>query len=273
MTKEEIEKKINSYTNKKIIIVSLMFIAVFVMLACVIVHIFIKTDLIAYVEIISYFFIVFMIIVAYNFNLNEPLMKTITIDDYKEILKYMSEIPNDISSQKYYDGLLMIKRTLDEMVHYQMDRVDDENFKEHLRYLQSIFLSYNNTSFVSSKVLNKSYLKSISNILLNQIDNGKFNRNELDNAVVEEETIRKKFHITEKMITIPCNAVLIVIMLIKIVVTMNDNLYNIVDSCLVLRMVYNTSADIIAAILATIPLSKILRWYNNSRRRDDNGKN
>lgn len=256
MTKEEIEKKINSYTNKKIIIVSLMFIAVFVLLVCVIVHIFIKTDLIAYVEIISYFFIVFMIIVAYNFNLNEPLMKTITIDDYKEILKYMSEIPNDISSQKYYDGLLMIKRTLDEMVHYQINGVNDESFRKHLWYLQSEFLNYNNTGLVSSKVLNEVYLKSISNILLQQINNGQFDLSELENIVVEDEMSKKQFHITETMITKSCNTILIFIVIAKMAITINGNWYNSIDSCLFLKVMYNTSADIIAAIFAIIALRK-----------------
>ena len=201
---------------------------------------------------------ILMTIIAYKFNLNESLMKIIKIDDYIEILKYMAEIPNDICAQKYYDGLLMIQRTLNEMVYYHIDEVVDEAFRNHLNYLQSVFLSDNKNSFVSSKVLKKSYLKKISIMLLQQIDKGEFNVYELDKILVsdENEEIIKKQFITTAMINNLCNIILIFIVIIKIVITINNNWYDSVNSSVFLRIIYNTSVDIIAVVLALTALHK-----------------
>lgn len=259
MTKEIIERKINNYTKRKLIIVSMLFISLIVMIICAIVNQIIKVNWIAYVAIISYFLMILMTIIAYKFNFNESLMKTIKIDDYKEILKYMSEIPNDICTQKYYDGLWMIKQTLNEMVYYHINEVVDETFRNHLCYLQSVFLSGNNNSFVSSLVLNKSYLKKISKMLLHQIDKGEFNVYELDKNIVNDENdevIKKQFHITTGMLTNLCNVILIFLVIIKIVITANNKWYESVNGSDILRIIYNTSVDIIAVVLAIIALHK-----------------
>jgi len=256
MTKETIGKKINNHTNRKLIIGSLIIISLIMMIFCGIVYQGIEANWIAYIAIISYFLMILMIFLAYRFNFNELLMKTIKIDDYKEMLKYMSEIPNNICTQKYYDGLLMIKRTLNEMVYYHLHDVD-ETYRNHLCYLQSVFLNENNTSFVSSQVLNKSYLRAISTILLQQIDKGVFDKYELDNVNCGNDEINKKqFHITARMLTNICNVILIIIVLVKIGITVNNNWYDSVNGSFFLRIIYNTSADIIAVVLAIIALHK-----------------
>lgn len=255
MTKEKIARKINSYTHKKLIIVGLLLLSVFMMCVCVMGDQFLGIRWAAYGAIISYFFMALMIIIACRFNLNESLMKVITVDDYKEILKYISEIPNNISIQKYYDGLLMIKRTLDEMVYYHTNEVD-ETFRQHLCYLQSIFLNEKDVALLSSVVLNKSYLKKISSILLQQINNGYFSEIELEENEVKDERIKKQIHISEKMLTNLFNAILIVIVIFKIMITINDNWYYSINNYLFLRVIYNTSVDIIAVVLAIITWQK-----------------
>lgn len=226
------------------------------MCVCVIGDQFLGIRWAAYGAIISYFFMVSMIIVACRFNLNESLMKVITVDDYKEILKYISEIPNNISIQKYYDGLLMIKRTLDEMVYYHTNEVVDETFRQHLCYLQSKFLNEKDVTLLSSEVLNKSYLKKISSILLQQINNGCFTEIKLEENEVKDERIKKQIHISGKMLTNLFNAILIIIVIFKSMITINDNWYYSINNYLFWRIIYNTSVDIIAVVLAIITWQK-----------------
>lgn len=255
MTKEEITKKINSYTKKKIIIVSLLLISTFLMCICVIINQFTGINEAAFGAMILYLVMLVMMIIASRFNLNEPLMKTITIDDYKEILKYMAEIPFNIPAQIYYDGLFMIKRTLDEMVYYHIYAVDDI-FRQHLCYLQSIFVRTDKTGFISSKVLNKSYLRGVSELLYKQIESRQFNAMELDSYNVKEEIIDKRFHVSGVMITNLLNIMLVVIVMVKVIITINHKWYNGINELLFWRVMYNTSIDIIAAFLAIIALQK-----------------
>lgn len=255
MTKEEITKKINSYSKKKIIIVSLLMISAFLMCICLIIYQFMRINWAAFGAMILYLVMLVMMIIASRFNLNEPLMKTITIDDYKEMLKYMAEIPFNIPAQIYYDGLFMIKRTLDEMVYYHIYVVDDI-FRQHLCYLQSMFLRTDNTGFISSKVLNKSYLRGVSKLLYEQIESGRFNAIELDSYDVKEEIIDKRFHVSGAMITNLLNVMLVLIVTVKVVITINGKWYNSINELLFWRIMYNTSIDVIAAFLAIIALQK-----------------
>lgn len=256
MTKEKIAKKIKHYTRNKIIIVSLLLISTVSMCSLVILNLFIKANWITYGAIISYLFMFVMIIAACRFNLNEPLTKAITINEYKEILKYMSEISDNISTQVYYDGLLMIKRTLDNMVYYYINRMNDDIFRQNLCYLQSVFLSDNNIRLISSKVLNKTYLKGISKLLYEQIENGKFDISELQNYDVKNLKIKKQFHVSEKMFTNILNVILILIVIIKIAITINVEWYNNINNYPFWRIIYNTSIDFIAASFAVITISK-----------------
>lgn len=255
MNKEMIDKEISRYTRKKLIIVGSLLLSVLVLIICVIINQFVKKSWIAYGAIISYFSVILIMLIACKFNLNKTLAGVISKEDYKEILKYMIEIPDNISSQKYYEGLLMIKRTLNEMVYYHMNGIDD-NFKKHLYYLQAMFLDESNVGLISSKVLNKEYLKEISSILLEQINNGQFNAEKVEKVIVREELNKKQNHITVKMLTSLCNVILILFVMVKIAITINSRWFSCVNDSLFWRIMYNTSIDMIAAVLAVMTIKE-----------------
>lgn len=253
MNKDKISSEITRYTTKKIIIVGMMLISITTMIVCVILYQFWQKDILSNISILSYFCVIIMMFIACRFDMSKVLMKVISIDDYKEILKYLSDIPDEIMEEKYYDGLLMIRRTLNGMVYYHMNGIDG-TYRQHLCYLQSLFIDKSNKNLFSPELLNKTYLRKISEILLKQINDDKFDVTELDNVNIIDENIRKKLHVTSKMIVGLCNGVLICFVLVKMLITINDTWYSCVNDSLFLRIMYNTSIDIIAAVLAIISL-------------------
>ncbi|MBE5852137.1 MAG: hypothetical protein E7299_04160 [Lachnospiraceae bacterium] len=254
MEKEQIAKEINRYVNKKMRTI-IMFIASVVMtilfagLAS-----FVKHDFFAYAVLVMYAIMLGMMFIAIKFDLNKRIVDVITKEDYIEILKYMSEMPDNISKWKYYEILLMIKRTLNEIVYYHTYEVD-EVVREYLYYLQTFLNGDNKKQVISSDALNQPYLRAVSSTLLKQIEQGEIKRAELKSLTVEDKPNKKQSYRTIALFSSPINKFLIVLVLVKVIVTVNPSWYEVVVSASsIWRIPYNTATDVMAAVLAVIAL-------------------
>ena len=94
MGAKEIEKKIRKHTICKKIIVGALIVALCLFLVG---FIFENNSTIT---IITYFLMIGITIIAYLFPLNTTLSKNISVNDYSDILEYMSNISNEMSKQR-----------------------------------------------------------------------------------------------------------------------------------------------------------------------------
>ena len=132
MGAKEIAKKIRKHTIYKTIIV----VALIVDLCLFLVGFIFEKN--STFTIITYFLMIGITIIAYLFPLNATLSKNISVNDYSDILEYMSNISNEMSKQQYFDGLIMIRNSLDEIVHYKMNDAE-QYIKDNIWYLQGQF--------------------------------------------------------------------------------------------------------------------------------------
>jgi len=196
-----------------------------------------------------------MLLIACKFDLNKKLAKSITKEDYIEILNYISKMEKDISELKYYESILMIKRTLDEMVYYHMNEID-EVFRDYLCYLQSFLKDDSNKQRLSAKALDRQYLKTVCDKLLGQIEQGKIKKSELGDLAVDKELDKRRFCNTTALFSSLCNGGLIVLVLAKVIITVNPAWYEWINTSHLWRILYNTGIDVIAAVLAMIALKE-----------------
>lgn len=251
MEREKIAKEINRYANKKICIMSTLIASITVLIIFVVLAQFVKRDFFAYGTLVMYAFMIVVLLIAFKFDLNKKLAKIITKDDYIEILKYMSEISDCVSEWKYYESILMIKRTLNEMVYYHIYEAD-EVFREYLCYLQTFLQGNNKKQMISSEALSRPHLRAISSKLLEQIGQGELKRVELDNLTVEKKPNKKQVYNITAIFSGVCNGVLIVLVLAKVIITVNPAWYECINASHLWRILYNTGIDVVAAVLAMI---------------------
>ena len=124
MGAKEIAKKIRKHTIYKTIIV----VALIVDLCLFLVGFIFEKN--STFTIITYFLMIGITIIAYLFPLNATLSKNISVNDYSDILEYMSNISNEMSKQQYFDGLIMIRNSLDEIVHYKMNDAEQSSISK-----------------------------------------------------------------------------------------------------------------------------------------------
>lgn len=254
MKKDEIKKKISQYTRWKMIITEALLLCAVSLCTSIIAYRFFSTKGVMYWGIISYVFMVVVLIVACKFNFNQVTIDVNTIDDFKEILEYLSEIPENICDQTYSDILHIITNSLKKHVYYG-EKNEDELLEKHLRYLQiSVFSYKEKIQMFSSELLDNKFLKKISKEMLSQIKVGIFNPSRLDDSVKNKKNTRRYVSISEKVFKNICNAFLIIIIAIKFFITCNNDWYNSINENSLGRIFYNTGADIMAAILAMVAL-------------------
>ena len=195
----------------------------------------------------SYFFMIIMLVIAYFFPYDKVLVKNMTKKDYIAILEYLSDIPVETDKQEYFDGLVMIKRTLNEAVYYNMGTMD-ETYRDNICYLQGQFVPKDKSKIIPSILFNKSYIEALSKQLLIQINGNNIELLEMETLIDKYDNVGKKgIQISSEIIKVFCTSILVIIVIYKVVVTVNrcEILNNVFE-----EIVYNTSADIIALILA-----------------------
>ena len=253
MTIEKIENTIKKYSNMKLVIViSLVLFDVLLICTVVLNQIFNNTYTLR-ACLISYALEIFVIIVACIFPLGRSLKNYITDNEYKEMLKFLCSRTDGLTKIQYVDGLILIKRTLDLMVYNHTDRLDDV-YKRNLYYLQGIVFLADEKNIVPKRLLNRNYVKSICEILLEQMNESVFHLNEIETIEVEDSEGKLKVTPTEDAIVWLCLSFLIAIVVGKVLISLKPGWYECVDVNLFVRVVYSTGTDFVAIILAAIPL-------------------
>lgn len=254
MKENEIKKIISKYTKKKMYLSVLLVISAFFLSISIILRWFYNAKMLIWLGVISYLCMVIILIIACRFNLNQVIININTIDDFKEVLKYLSEIPDDIGEQEYCDSLHIIINSLKKHVYYG-EKKEDKLLESHLRYLQIVVFNYEESiQLFSSQLLDNKFLKKISKIMLFQIEKEVFEPDKLNNIVKNEKVIQKYKSISWKLFISICNIFLIIIVIIKSFITCNIDWYNNISETYLGRLFYNTSTDIMAAILAVVAL-------------------
>jgi len=188
-------------------------------------------------------------IIAYLFPLNTTLSKNISVNDYSDILEYMSNISNEMSKQQYFDGLIMIRNSLDEIVHYKMNDAE-QYIKDNIWYLQGRFHKGETINTIPSDLYNRTYTSSLCTELIDQMKNHTFNAAELENIRCSDEPkINFKKRIELQHI---CNVILAGLVIYKVYVSLNTCAYDAMNNDVVKRLVYNVGADIIAVAVIVI---------------------
>lgn len=242
MTKQEIEKVITRYTRSKMIILTMLIFALVIFCIGVIFY----ND--NFVSGILYLIMIFIVGIVYAFPLNVALSKKVDVKDFAGILEYLTDISDEMGKQKYFNGLAMIKNTLDEIVHYKMIG-EDRYLKDCICYLQGKFHS-GDDNCIPAILFERSYIRNISYELQQQINNKLFNAKNLEAIQCQKEIKEKRRRFISAQGI--CNIILGCIVTYKIIVTTNSALYH--DERFLDRFVYNTGADIIACMSVLVSL-------------------
>lgn len=244
MGMNEIRKAIKKYVYIKRIIIIVLIID-FIMF---VVGLF--SDMNQGITIVSYLLLILNIIIGYICPHNRTLSKHSTIDDYPGILDYLSEISDDDEKQIYFDGLVLIKNSLNEIVHYHGD--SESYVLKNAFYLQGKFRPYDKNSVIPMELCNRTYLRSICIELKNQLDNREFDLGKLEIIrCKKEEKCYARFGIDPCDV---CNIILIGIVILKFIFTINTNYYSMIEQSIEYRIFYNLGTDIIAVIVVLLKL-------------------
>lgn len=243
MNKGEIEKIIKRHTiAKNILIVALFVSSLFFLVSILLIK---KQN----ISIVSYILMILIIVLVYLFPLNCKLSKFLDVDDFYGILDYLIDIKDDMCDQLYFESLVMIKNSLDEIAHYHIEH-EKQYIKECIYYLQGQFTYGKDSQNIPLKLYNRKYLKDICIELKNQISKEMFDANTLQAINDNIDNIRRKRRIFKLPFVGCCNFILICIFIGKFVITWNSDCYNRVSNDGFLRVFYNLGTDIIAVVLA-----------------------
>lgn len=250
MTKEIICNKIKCYSNVKLLISIMLLFSLIGMVISLIVYSVTTNPIWGNIGLFSYALMILFVIFASLFPLNKPLKEEITLEDYRGILEFFVYMSDDITKQQYYDALIMTKWSLNITVYYHIiDKDIKDTLRKHLCYMQGVVFRDKNKNSIPLRLLNKTYFKRVCNVLLEQVNKNDFNEEEIGRIVPEEIKKEKKPRIT---ITKLLDIVLIIIVVIKISITLNDGWYQLAGTNIVIRILYNTSVDVIAMVVAII---------------------
>lgn len=240
MNAKEIKKKIKWYTMCKVVIS----VALIVLVVCFCAGMLFHNNPVA---IITYLLMILVLVAGYLFPVNKPLSKEPMVQDYRGILEYLASIPDNIGKYVYYDGLVMIKQSLNYIAYYQVDK-QDTYLKKGIYYLQAKFLSTDKKKFIPMIFFDRVYVRGICSELLQQMEKKEFNIASLEAIqCTESPKIKKHIHITHQSV---CNVLLACIVIFKIVVTIDKCLYDLINEVVIMRLIYNIGADVIAVALA-----------------------
>jgi len=251
MTKEEVKRIIKKYSRVKLMIVGMLILSTIFMLLCVIVMQFVHKAWISYIAVVSYIFMLLVVLAAFAFPLGKPLTEFISLTDYKAILQYLMENVENLKMDEYLDGLILIKRALNKTVYHPHLSGLPQKLVEHLRYLQGIEFREDTGKGIPEQLYNRSYTKQLCSVLLQQINAEVFSEAEIEKIVYNEDKTRKqRVYINLDYIYIFCTILLMCFVLTKIVFSINEDLYRLTSSHVFVRVFYNVGADVIAMYYA-----------------------
>ena len=243
MSGKEIEKKIKWYTICKFLILGVLI----TFETSLVINIFFINN--KFFEIILYFAMILTVIVAYTFPINIPLSRNHSVKDFPGILEYLANIPENIGKQRYFEGLVMIKNSLDDIVHYHMEYGMDEDIRACICYLQGKFHSEKNC-IIPMQLYDRSYVCALCQKLQEEVNDVKFNAEDLDNIIGKgNQVVKRKKRITIHNIY---NIVIICFLIFKIVVSVNNNLYDSMDNNIFERLFYNVGVEVLTIALRVL---------------------
>ena len=130
MNKEKINKKIKQHTRRKRIILSIL------LMGAILFGIGILCGKL-YTSVFGYILLIIATVSTYFFTLDTKLTNEHTTEDFFEILDYLANIKDyNLRGQMYVDGLIMIGNSIDEIVHYKMNYVNNQCLEDCMFYLQ-----------------------------------------------------------------------------------------------------------------------------------------
>lgn len=253
MDKKDIEKLIKSFSLKKQWILKGMYCAMMIFLGGVLISIIFEFDIIA---IVGYVMLIVLMVVAYSFVLNRTLINVTSRNDYIAILDYLENFPEGISKREYLDAVYIIKESLNEVVYNKMNILGNDTYvNDNVFFIQSRFHFNKN---YEKEIFDENYLKLLGKRLREQLSVGYFNANELENMVVTENMVVAEGKLKKNSINLidVCNIIFLIIIAYKLIITLNNDLYNIMNEKILLRLIYNIGADIITISIAGIALMK-----------------
>lgn len=205
--------------------------------------------------IVTYLITIVIMIIGYTFPINKSLSINPSVQDFDGILEYLSQDSENVCKRTYFEGLVMIKNSLDEMVYYQMHLDINEEIKSCIRYLQGKFHAERKKTGIPSELYNRGYVRALCNELQQEVKAVKFNPEKLDKIQCKCER-EIKINITAQDV---CNIILCMLIIYKIVVTINDKYYDSLDESIIRRLIYNVGADVMAAVLAILAFFRYKR--------------
>lgn len=251
MTKEDVKKKITKYSMQKYVICFFLISLIIVMLISIAAMQIWKFKWISYCAIGSYVSLIVCVIIACVFPLNKPLTEFVSEDDYKAILEYFIDMSDGMGELAYHDGLFLIKRAFTKTIRNISINELKEIPRKHLCYMEGIvFRNTENNSLIPKKLLNRTYMKHVCSLLLAQINENRFYEDEINRIPFEKSESKKHTYISSKAIYIIITVILVVLVIGKLIFSINETLYGLTSTNIFARVVYNTSADVVAICFA-----------------------
>lgn len=246
MNAKEVEKTIRKYTVCKFIFLTLFCLMFTFFLGSIILYWNEPFDL--------YMFIpeLIMIFLGWLFPINNKLCKTTSTEDYYGIIHYISNMPSDIGKYMYFDGLVMIKNTINDIasdhLYNQKQYVIDS-----VLYLQELFCDMDESdkrSIIPEKLMNRNYLKKVCEELIRKLDEQSFIPNKLEKIKSDTDfTITHKCRTKQTNLKLKSGIAMTAILAIKIIVTIDYTKYCQINENWSSRLFYNSGIDIIALFL------------------------
>lgn len=256
MTKEKITKLVKQYTLWKR--GTFWAVIIFALLTAILgmVGLFVTNIVLAGFCIASYIAMLAFMIIACAFPHDKALTDFITLNDYKVILEYFCCLPENLPEQEYKSLLFLTKRALDCTVHFNHLEGTAEKLPEHLYYLQGTVFRELKPKEIPANLLNKNYIEMLCKELLKQINEGRFLEKEVSNIECDDKNIVKQSFFQRMDSSVVTIAILSALAGFKVVISWNSWLYELAGENIILRVIYNVGADVIAVYLA------IKEWRN-----------
>lgn len=242
ISSNNIEKGIKLYTIIKWVI---SFILVASIVLCLVAIFFYSENIT--LEIISYVAVILSIVIVYILPVGKIKIQMDTVDDYKEVLSYLSKIEPKICKQYYLTGIYIIKRSVEDFEHEYFKRLEYsqiDDYEQKIRNNISMFIKEINEDKDKNGMAKKfycvGYVKKTASNLLNEL-NG-YPTSEIDGTLSENSI---KGHLFNPRII--CGFVLGALIIFKIIVIAGKH-PELIEMPLI-NLFYNTIADIIALIL------------------------
>lgn len=250
---QEIKKKVDRYYYGKIFIVVGLLISLLMTCVGAIIYTFAENKIVGNFATAGYVAMIFFMVIALIFPVGKyDLKKHMGKKDIISICNFLSNL--DCGKNKYLEALLIIKRTVKEMVHDRstMNRSFAQEDEAVLNQAWDCFDLY-----LSSLNIKEFDRESVSNYATNlgkQIKNGSVDFYQLQNATNSMQagkTTKKKptsYGWLSVAFLIMITFILVALVIFKILIAIEPGLYKIDDGPW--KIIYQTGTDVIACVFA-----------------------